>query len=161
MRASITLTLILLFAGTSAAAEGQPWIKQTVYGMDCAPCAYAMERSLGRISGVTSVEVNLNQGLATLHLANDAEPDIGEIREITRRNGFTPRAAEIRLIGQVIKENGDYVLQVGGRRFALAAGEELSDSGLHSLVGRRVTATGHVPEQDAGRLVADTLERQD
>lgn len=157
------LSAALLLAGTSslAASEDGSWIKQSVFGMDCAPCAYAMERSLGQLSGVERVEVELNHGLATIYLSREAEPDIDEIREVSRRNGFTPKAAEIRLAGEIIKDKGTYSLQVGAQRFELALGEKLSGRSLEQLAGDRVTVTGHIPEGNTNRLVADVLEREE
>lgn len=77
-------------------------VEQTVFGMDCAPCAYGVERSLSRLPGVETVNVRLNQGKVFLTLAPGNRVTIEQLRARIRDNGFTPKEAYIRAVGRLI-----------------------------------------------------------
>ena len=48
-------------------------VDQEVFGMDCAPCAYGLERGLKKMDGLERVKVSLNDGKAYLTLAPNNE----------------------------------------------------------------------------------------
>jgi len=64
-------------------------------------CAYAVRGALKKFSGVESVEVSLNKGLATVKLkpGNIVQPQ--EFWEAVRRNGFTPKETRVVVRGEV------------------------------------------------------------
>lgn len=155
------LWLILALSLTSpfsANAEEGTWLKQTIYGMDCTPCAHAMETNLGRLNGVNAVEVSLNDGLATLTLGPDAEPDVGEIRAIVERGGFTPQATELRLRGRITATEDETVLMVGEQRFILAPTESIPADRIVALDGETVLVTGRITEADTDRLRVNAIQ---
>lgn len=155
-----TLLAVLLgamaWAGPAPAEEDQ-WIRQTVFGMDCAPCAYAVERGLGSMSGVVSVEVSLERGIAELRLDADAEPDMARIREVILRNGFTPKEGSVRLGGTLTGKGGEFALAVGSLSYALEGTEAVPARTLSGLVGRWITVTGRVPEGEPGRIQVEDV----
>jgi len=65
-------------------------------------CAYAVRGALKKFSGVESVEVSLNKGLATVKLkpGNTVQPR--EFWEAVRKNGFTPKETRVVVRGEVI-----------------------------------------------------------
>jgi copper chaperone CopZ len=64
-------------------------------------CAYAVRGALKKFSGVESVEVSLNKGLATVKLkpGNSVQPQ--EFWETVRKNGFTPKETHVVVRGEV------------------------------------------------------------
>lgn len=64
-------------------------------------CAYAVRGALKKFSGVESVEVSLNKGLATVKLkpGNSVQPQ--EFWEAVRKNGFTPKETHVVVRGEV------------------------------------------------------------
>src|SRR5215472_13526731 len=65
-------------------------------------CAYAVRGALKKFPGVESVDVSLNKGLAAVKLkpGNMLHPQ--EFWESVRKNGFTPKAMQVLLRGEVI-----------------------------------------------------------
>ena len=86
---------------TSASAEGLVHAKQVIFGMDCAPCAYGMEKGLKALPGVQSVAVSLNEGYAEVNIAPNSSTSLTDIREVVRKGGFTPKDAEVELEGKL------------------------------------------------------------
>jgi len=91
-----TLLIFLVFFMLLAPASAELLkVEQEIYGMDCAPCAYGMEKSLKKMDGVKKVKVSLNKGTAIIDLKPGNEVTIEQIKEIVRRNGFTPKETRI------------------------------------------------------------------
>lgn len=117
-----------------------------------------MRVAVQRLPGVQKVEVSLNQGLATIHFRPNSRVTIEQVREVVRRNGFTPKAAEVEVSG-TLSATGELSLLVPGWDAPLPL---LADSTvrreLSQLRGGRATLRGMVPESDpapAGRLVLE------
>jgi copper chaperone CopZ len=64
-------------------------------------CAFAVRGALKKLSGVESVDVSLNKGLANVKLksGNTLRPE--ELWEAVRRNGFTPKETSVMVRGEV------------------------------------------------------------
>ena len=64
-------------------------------------CAFAVRGALKKLSGVESVDVSLNKGLASVKLksGNTLRPE--ELWETVRRNGFTPKGTSVVVRGEV------------------------------------------------------------
>lgn len=84
-----------------ASAEGLRQVRQVIFGMDCAPCAYGVEEGLKELPGVESVTVSLNDGYAEVALASGSGTSMSDIREVIRNNGFTPKEAHVQLEGRL------------------------------------------------------------
>lgn len=120
--ACVALTLGL--AGvlvTPASADGLRELDQTIFGMDCAPCAAGVEQGLSKLDGVTSVRVSLNEGKAVVTLAPDSRTTLARIREVIRHNGFTPKDARATLVGRVVREGDRWWIETASGRFVLEA----------------------------------------
>lgn len=61
-----------------------------------------MSVGLKRISGVESVTVSLNEGLATIRLKPGNSVRLEQVWQSVKDNGFTPREAKVSAHGEVI-----------------------------------------------------------
>lgn len=106
------LVLGTVTAGGLARADGLVRVQQGIFGMDCAPCAYGLERGLKKLTGVQTVQVSLNQGMAVVQLVPDSTVGFNRIRDVVRRNGFTPKEASGELVGTLAVDGDVVQLQV-------------------------------------------------
>lgn len=136
-----------------AAADGIRHVRQSVFGMDCAPCAYGVEKSLRALPGVEEVTVSLNEGYAEADLMPNSSTTLAQIREAIRNNGFTPKRAVLRIEGSYASSPRP-TLHAGGRGYPLRF-----DGPVPKLTdGERIAVTGAVAaESDAG-IVVERIE---
>ncbi len=89
-------------------------------------CAHAVRVGMGKLEGVESIEVSLNEGTATLKLKRGNRVDPETIRQIVLDNGFTPSGAAVRVVGRLFEQDGAAKLEVEevGRAYALEAHPE-------------------------------------
>lgn len=161
MRAIILFTTLLfaLLSGPPAFADGLLWARQVIYGMDCAPCAYGIEQGLKALPGVRNVTVSLNNGYAEIELMHENAVTIGEIREIVRNNGFTPKSAQARIVGKLEAANEKLYLSAADIRLELTAPVALHDK-LRSLVGQQVELAGQIPADHNERLRVQRIQTE-
>lgn len=136
---SVLLATVLILAPRADAQLRQ--IDQTVFGMDCAPCAHAMEQSLGRLEGVENVSVSLNSGLAKLDLSPTNDVTYDKVRSIVSNGGFKADTATLTLTGTVRQEAGQWILRTPtGEAYVLSGlsggNESLSGDGAVQVRGR-------------------------
>lgn len=136
------------FFGTAGPAQAQLLeVKQTVFGMDCAPCAYGLEKRLKKIEGVEAARVSLNDGLATITLAEANQVRLGQIREAIRASGFSAEASEVQVTGTIRNEGARRVLVLGSSEaFVLAPFEDAP--AYERLQPGRARVIGHVPRSE-------------
>ncbi|MBD8524385.1 heavy-metal-associated domain-containing protein [Pseudomarimonas arenosa] len=150
-----TLYAVLLIAAmsgsTSVHSDGLVHAKQVIFGMDCAPCAYGMEKGLKALPGVQSVTVSLNEGYAEVHLAPNSTTSLTDIREVVRKGGFTPNDAQITLQGR-LQLSPSPMLTTAAGQFALELGA-LGEPSV-PLQGLRVQVSGSVAADSAELIVA-------
>lgn len=140
----------LLFAGLllgglscTALADGLVEVRQGIFGMDCAPCAYGVQRGLERLSGVRHVAVSLNDGQAVIRLAPDNAVTLTQIQEVIRHGGFTPKQATLQVSGEVAAKDGQFRLLVNGKpEYQLVFSGTKPPADL--VVGKHVTVEGTV-----------------
>lgn len=152
---------LLLMAGVAAFvspahAGGLTQVEQTIFGMDCAPCAYGIERGLKKLPDVTGVRVSLNEGQAVVTVAADSSTTLENIRSVVRDNGFTPKAARVTLVGTLIHaDDGIWLEAPALPRYRLRASNEATEAALRARPDREtVEVQGEIPESAA---VADEL----
>ena len=97
----IALILIITLLGTLSSEAQIQKVDQEVYGMDCAPCAYGLERGLKKMDGLQNVRVSLNDGKAYLELATENKLTLQGIQEEVKQNGFSAKKAQITISGTV------------------------------------------------------------
>lgn len=142
VKATLSLFMIAAFLLPTAAQAQIQTLEQSVFGMDCAPCAYGLEKRMKAFEGVTSASVSLNEGLATLQLAPDNEVTLEQIRTAVKESGFSAQEATIRVAGTLAQKDGQWVLSsTTGERYLLQQG-----AGSNLSAGKSVTVTGRVAE---------------
>lgn len=155
------VTATFLLAGVlpiSVFAGGLQHVKQTIFGMDCAPCAYSVEKGLKGLSGVEQVTVSLNDGYAEVHLGEDSQAMLAEIREVIRKNGFTPKEASVHVSGKVVRsDDGQLLLKTDVETFEL----NVADRAVLSQLSEKdspVTVRGSIAAGDSRQLSIATTK---
>src|SRR5205807_1431974 len=78
-------------------------VEQTVFGMDCAPCAYGAQKNLSKLPGVTKVDVSMNDGKAVIEFSPESTTTLAQIREVLIHGGLTPKDALVTVEGRIAK----------------------------------------------------------
>lgn len=125
-------------------------VDQEVYGMDCAPCAYGLERGLKKMDGLQEVRVSLNDGKAYLGLAEKNDLTLRSIQEEVKKNGFSAKKAEVVLMGNATKEDGQWYIETDNERFAVS--QDTSIELVQKLAVGRKTLSGTVQDEDDDNL---------
>ena len=158
-RTSALLVLLLAGGGLFQPAQAQlQKIEQTIFGMDCAPCAHAMEQSIGSMKGVKTVSVTLNDGRASIDLSNTNEVTYRDIRKAISNGGFSAKKATLEAQGTLRQKGDQWILETpAGEQFVLRPGKKASsgEDRLQDLKpDRQVIVTGQIP---ASLNTKDTL----
>lgn len=125
-------------------------VDQEVFGMDCAPCAYGLERGLRKMDGLKSVKVSLNDGKAYLKLASDNELTLQKIQEEVKNNGFSARTTEVTLRGELFKDGNDWKIKVNGETFKVS--DDTNSDMLSKLNTGKIRIKGWVKDEEDGQL---------
>lgn len=132
----ITLVLIAMVLGSFSSSAQIQKVDQEVFGMDCAPCAYGLERGLKKMDGVKNVQVSLNEGKAHLELSENNHLSLDQIQEEVRKNGFSAKKAEILLKGKLEKGNDGWKIILYNEEFLV------SNVTSSSVLSRMQSGTG-------------------
>lgn len=149
-RLSVLLVLVLAGGGLFQPTQAQlQKIEQTVFGMDCAPCAHAMEQSLGAMEGVETVTVRLNDGLATIELTETNSVAYRGVRTTVSDGGFAAKKALLEAKGTLRRTDDGWILETPvGEQFVLQEDDQTAsgEGGLQDLKpNQQVTVTGRIP----------------
>lgn len=126
-------------------------VKQTVFGMDCAPCAYGLEKRIQNMDGVQSATVSLNEGLLVADLKESNQLTLKEIREAVENSGFQPKEAIITVAGKVTQgDDGAYVLETASQEHFVLTAEDKSVSDKISEAGQQYVITGRAEINESG-----------
>jgi copper chaperone CopZ len=140
-----------MMARLAAVAEaGLIDVDQSIWGMDCAPCAYGMEKGLKNLEGVKKVKVSLNKGNAVIQIAADSKLVLADIRRVVRDGGFTPKEAVVKISGTLQRKDGELRLKVSNADYALKPSEKATDAWRRlqeTAVGVTVTVVGDTPAE--------------
>ena len=114
-------------------------------------CAHAVSVSLKSVNGVGSVDVSLNQGLATVTLKPGNTVTMEQLQRAITKNGFTTKPSNIVVTGTLLSDNGKVTLRVSGSNetFALVPQNQQAQDFSH-LNGKTVTVEGVIPEEKKG-----------
>jgi copper chaperone CopZ len=75
-------------------------------------CAHAVRVAMKRVPGVTDVQVSLQSATTTIELAERNTVTLDHVRDIIRKNGFKPGAAQIKGSGTLVEETGRLVIDL-------------------------------------------------
>ena len=116
-----------------------------------------MKKSLGRQSGVQTVEVSLISGKVDVTPKEDGQIDPAQLLKATYDSGVSVAELDMIARGKVVKDSSDnLVLQVQPNRSFAIASNELS-KGLEPLAGSPtlVTLRGQLYKKPAGKKKMD------
>ena len=104
-RAQLALLAVLtaMFFGV-AVREGDAQLQQVavrVDGLACPFCAYGLEKNLKALKGVESVDISLDEGVATLVVKSEETLSLDRLNEAVKDAGFTPRETRLTASGHV------------------------------------------------------------
>lgn len=146
----IALIIVLAVFGTLNSNAQITKVDQEVFGMDCAPCAYGLERGLNKMDGIEKVRVSLNDGKAYLDLTASNNLSLKQIQEEVKVNGFSAKNAEVVLEGQLIKEDNTFKIRVNNEEYYFTS--NTGQSVVNSLQPGKVKVRGIVQDEEDGRL---------
>ena len=106
MKSKITTLLVTPFFIALALLPQISWAEPTelevkVDGLACPFCAYGMEKQLKKVEGVEELKILIDEGRAILKLREGAPLDVSEIKDVIKKQGFTPRKATLSLSGSL------------------------------------------------------------
>ena len=84
---------LMLFAATAALADSHVY-KLYVDGLACPFCAYGVEKKVGGLDGVEKVEIEIEEGVVTVTLADGATLDEATAKQAIDQAGFSLRKFE-------------------------------------------------------------------
>ena len=94
-------------------------------------CAHVVDVALKKVTGVDTVEVSLNKGLATVKLKPGNAVTVQQFWQLLREKGYTPKATTVSVKGELSNAHGRLELNVGGTRDVLALVEDSKDPGAY------------------------------
>jgi len=116
-----------------------------------------VKKSLGRQSGVQTVEVSLIDGKVDVTPKEDGQIDPAQLLKATYDSGVSVAELDMIARGKVVKDSADnLVLQVQPNRSLVFSSNELS-KGLEALAGSStlVTVRGQLYKKPAGKKRVD------
>lgn len=113
-----------------------------------------MSVALKRIAGVEDVKVSLNEGRADLKMKPGNRATLDQIRDAIRKNGFTPKGADVVAAGTLVLSERRLALRVSGSDVVYLLWDAPTSPGrvaeLANIAASRKTAEvvveGQVPE---------------
>jgi len=113
--------------------------------------------SLKAVSGVDTVDVNLEKGLATVKMKPGNMTTLRQLNEAIAKNGFTMKDSTAIVAGTVVTTNGKTAVQVSGSNDVLNLEPESSSAvDPASLTGKLILVDGVISEASKGK-VPDTI----
>lgn len=139
--ATVLFAAVCLFQPDSLFAQIEE-VRVGVNGLTCNLCAAGLERSLRRLDGVASVDIESSSETATVRLKPGASFDPEKYRAAVKNAGQEPRDLALLVTASVRREGGRYTLQTSGSS-ALAV-RASSAAKLEPFVGKTVRARAKV-----------------
>lgn len=122
-------------------------------------CAHVVNVALKKVTGVESVEVSLNKGLATVKLKPGNTVTVSQLWELIHKNGYTPKASAVTVRGELASFSGTLHLKVSGTKNILPltadANSPIGFADASSKAGQTVVIQGvMVPGKDLKAIVS-------
>ncbi len=153
----LVIAALLTGAASPAWADGLIKVEQTVFGMDCAPCAYGAQKNLSKLPGVAKVEVTMNDGIARIEFSPDSSTTLAQIRNVLINGGLTPKEAMVTVEGRIARAGNKLQLIAGdGQQYDLVMAQAADAASL--APDTRVIVQGQVAEGTAGPGTSLTVQ---
>jgi hypothetical protein len=111
--------------------------------------------SLKSVSGVDSIEVSLEKGLAVVKMKPGNTATLKQLNEAITKNGFTMKDSTATVAGTVLVTDGNAILKVSGSNDLLQlVSPSASAPNAVSMAGKAVLVEGTVPEAGKGKTPA-------
>jgi hypothetical protein len=108
--------------------------------------------SLKSVSGVASVDVSLEKGLAVVKMKPGNTATLKQLNEAIAKNGFTMKDSTATIAGTVVATDGKPTLRVSGSNDLLQlAPQSTSAPDAGSMAGKTVAVEGTIPEAGKGK----------
>ena len=146
----IKIMVIIGILGIGTVSGQITKVDQEVYGMDCAPCAYGLERGLKKMDGLQEVRVSLNDGKAYLGLADENKLTLRSIQEEVKKNGFSAKKAEVTIMGNATKEDDQWFIETDNERFAVS--QDTPVELIQKLTAGKTSVSGTVQDEEDDNL---------
>ncbi len=112
-----------------------------------------MRVSLKSVSGVDSVDVSLEKGLAAVKMKPGNTATLNQLQNAIAKNGFAMKESPAIIAGTIVVANRKTQLQVSGSNELLTLIPQSQASGdAASLNGKSVLAEGTIPEAAKGKM---------
>ncbi|MCM4157988.1 cation transporter [Gramella sp. AN32] len=146
----LAILIVVMALGSFISHAQIQKVDQEVFGMDCAPCAYGLERGLKKMDGLEKVKVSLNDGKAYLKLSENNNLSLKQIQDEVKKNGFSAKKAEVVIEGKLINKNGGFQLQTDNETYLVA--NESSDDLISKLQSGTIKIKGIVEDAEDDNL---------
>ena len=110
-----------------------------------------MRVSLKSVTGVDTVNVSLEKGLASVTLKPGNNATLKQLNDAIAKNGFTMKQSQATIDGQVVQEAGKLKLQITGSNDKIELVPEAGASSAASFAGKNVEVSGTLPEAPKGK----------
>ena len=119
-----------------------------------------MRVSLKSVSGVDSVDVSLEKGLASVKMKPGNAATFKQLQEAISKNGFTMKASDVSLTGKIVMMRGQPQLQVSGSNELVNLVPDGSQTAnVNAMADKRVLVEGTLEEAAKGKTL-DTIRYQ-
>ena len=116
-------------------------------------CAHAVSVSLKAVSGVDSVQVNLEKGLAVVKLKPGNNATLKQLNEAITKNGFTMKPSNVSVAGKIVIVNSQPQLQVSGSNDLLSLiPDNPQTAKVNSMTDKSVLVEGTLNEAAKGKV---------
>jgi copper chaperone CopZ len=109
-------------------------------------CAHVVDVALKKVTGVDSVEVSLNKGLATMKLKPGNAVSVPQLWQLLHEKGYTPKVTMVSVRGELVDKQGSVKLKVSGTRDILTLVSDPKNPAPYSdaskKLGQTVTVQG-------------------
>lgn len=111
-----------------------------------------MRVSLKAVSGVDSVDVSLEKGLASVKMKPGNTTTLKQLNEAIAKNGFSMKGSSAVVAGTVTVTNGVATMTISGSNDLLQlVPESASAPAASTMVGKAVVVEGTIPEAAKGK----------
>jgi copper chaperone CopZ len=115
--------------------------------------------SLKSVSGVDSVDVSLEKGLASVKMKPGNTTTLKQLNEAVTRNGFTMKDSTATVVGTMNVTDGEPTLRVSGSNEVLQLLPQTGAAPSAAVAGKTVVVEGTIPEGVKGKT-PDTIRYQ-
>lgn len=112
--------------------------------LSCPSCAAGLERRLGRLDDVASVEIDAQQNQVVVTPVPNGSLDLAAVREVVRNAGFEPSGMTLRAIGRVTIVRNATTLALAGESAIILAPGDGDDALVTEAVGQVIRVAGQV-----------------